>query len=101
MYADDYGTTPASGIGADFEQDPNETVDYGFDWSGRLDGDTIATSTMELPDGLTEVSSSYSTTAASIFVSAAGSGIYRITNRVTTAAGRTWEKTIRIAVRDS
>jgi hypothetical protein len=54
-----------------------------------------------LPDGLTEVSSSNTTTTATIFVSGAECGrTYRITCRYTTAGGRTRDKTIRVIGRE-
>jgi hypothetical protein len=96
MYADDdYGSRQAQEQTADFAQGPSEIVDYGFSWAGRLDGDTIASNLFELPDGLTNVAASFTTTDAVIFVSGAVEGSrYRIKNTVTTAAGRTWSKTI-------
>lgn len=96
MYADDSSETVAQS--ADFEQGPDEVVDYGFSWASRLDGDTIAMSTFELPDGLTSVSEGRGTdtdTETVIFVSGAQEGSrYRIVNTITTAAGRTWTRTI-------
>lgn len=97
----DYSTDGTIGFTPDFSKDPDDTEDYVFNWADRLEGDTIATSTFLLPDGLTQVSTSNTTTTATIFVSGGTSGTsYRITNRVTTAGGRQWDKTLYIAVRD-
>lgn len=86
----------------DFTKDPDSTEDYQFRWSPELDGDTISSSSFSLPDGLTQVSTSNTTTTATIFVSGGSSGqSYRVTNRVVTAGGRTWDKTIRILVQES
>ena len=35
-------------------KDPDEVLDYRVDWSARLDGDTIASSTWEVLAGLTK-----------------------------------------------
>jgi hypothetical protein len=96
-YEDPYGQIPTA---VDYEKDPDEVIDFPFDWSGRLDGDTIATSTWVL-ENLTEVSTAATFTATTIFVSGGSLGTTgKITNRITTDGGRTWEKTIRIAVRE-
>lgn len=97
----DYGNTDSSCGTPDFEIDPDATEDFGFNLAPHLDGDTISTVEFMLPDGLTEVSSSNTTTTASIFVSGAQCGrIYRITCRYTTAGGRTRDKTIRVIGRE-
>lgn len=96
----DYGLGCTYGT-PDFTKDPDSTEDYPFFWAPELDGDTISTSTFLLPDGLTEVSTSNTTTTTTIFLSGGDSGrTYRVTNRVTTAGGRTWDKTIRILVNE-
>lgn len=95
----DYDSCVVSSRHPDYVKDPDSTEDYRFNWTLELDGDTILTSTFFLPDGLTEVSSSNTTTTATIFVSGGSVGtIYRITNRITTAGGRTKDKTIRVLV---
>jgi len=95
----DYDLSCASVLRPDFLKDPDETVDYLFNWKAKLDGDTIATSDFLLPDGLIEVSSSNTTTTATIFVSGGSVGsTYRVTNRVTTAGGRTYDRTYNVLV---
>lgn len=97
--SDDYGDYTSTCGPADYEKDPDSTVDYPFNWVPVLDGDTISTSTFLLPDGLTSVSTGNTTSSATIFVSGGSAGrIYRITNRITTAGGRTFDKTIRVKV---
>lgn len=97
----DYGECDSSGRQPDFTKDPDSTIDFPFNWKAELNGDTIATSTFLLPDGLTEVSSSRTTTTTSIFVSGGSADlIYRITNRVVTDGGRTYDKTINVLVRE-
>jgi hypothetical protein len=93
---DDYGSyVNGSCPPPDFSIDPEATEDFVFALGADLDGDTIASADFLLPDGLTEVSSSNTTTTATIFVSGAQLGrTYRITCRYTTAGGRTRDKTI-------
>ena len=85
----------------DFEKDPDSTEDYAFNWVMDLGGDTISSSTFSLPDGLTEVSTSNTESVTQIFVSGGACGqTYRITNRIQTSGGRTFDKTIRILIRE-
>lgn len=94
----DYGMAALSGR-IDQEKDPDATVDYEFLWAPSLDGDTISASDFLLPDGMTEVSSSNTDTTATVFVSGGSCGaIYRLTNRIVTAGGRTLDKTIRVRI---
>ena len=95
----DYGCTE-SAVAADFEKDPDAIIDFAINWVA-LDDDEIATSVFSLPDGLTEVSSSFEGAVTQIFVSGGSAGAsYRITNRITTTGGRTLDKTIRVLVRE-
>ncbi len=97
----DYGEYESSGYQPDFSKDPNSTVDFPFNWKAELNGDTIFTSTFLLPDGLTQVSTSNTTTTATIFVSGGSEGnTYRITNRIVTIGGRTYDKTAYVVVRE-
>lgn len=99
--SDDYGDYVSSCGPPDFEIDPDSTEDFEFNLAPYLDGDTISTVNFILPDGLTKVSSSNTTTTATIFVSGADCGrTYRITCRYTTAGGRTRDKTIRVIGRE-
>lgn len=82
-------------------KDPNAVLDYTADWSRWLGDDTIVTSTWILTGGLTEVSSSNTDTSATVFVSGGTAGSsYEATNRITTAGGRTNDRTLRIPVRN-
>jgi hypothetical protein len=85
----------------DYQQDVGDTLDYDFNWVVKLGEDTIVMSDFTLPDGLTEVSSSNNTHSATIFVSGGTAGrVYRIVNTITTAGGRTHERTIRVQITD-
>ncbi len=84
-----------------FEKDPGATLDYRFIWSPWLSGDSIATSAFLLPDGLTSVSTSNTDRTATILLSGGSAcNRYRVTNRITTVAGRTMDQTILIAVKE-
>ncbi len=83
------------------EKDPDDTTDYAFNWVRWLDGDQIVASEFILPDGLTKVGAAFSNTQTQIVVSGGKCGPHRITNRITTAAGRVKDKTIRILVRQA
>ncbi|RMD64394.1 MAG: hypothetical protein D6826_02500 [Alphaproteobacteria bacterium] len=79
--------------------DPDETLDFACDWSAFLadsgsPGDDIATSTWSIvPAGPGLANDSRSGAVTTVFVSAAQMGqVYRLTNRVTTALGRTAER---------
>lgn len=81
-------------------KDPDEVLDYQVDWSARLGtGDTIATSTWDIPTGITAASDSNDTTTATIWLSGGSSGsVYVLTNTITTTIGRTFEQQVRLAV---
>lgn len=85
-----------------FTKDPNETLDFTFDWSSWLpSGDTISTSVFTVDAGITNASSSNTTTTAIIFLSGGTAGTrYKVANRITTAGGRIAERTIIINVED-
>jgi hypothetical protein len=80
-----------------FKKDPNAVLDYTFDWTAWLLPllDTIVTATF-IPDaGLTVDSSSHTTTTATAFVSGGTEGTsMNLTCRITTAGGRTDDRTI-------
>ena len=86
---------------ASFKKDPDAVLDYTVDWGPWLTGiaDTIATVTW-LPDtGLTVVSDSNTATTATAFVSGGTvNTIKSLTCRVTTAGGRTDDRTISLKI---
>jgi hypothetical protein len=86
---------------ATFVKDPNAVLDYQVDWSPWLGVDTIATSAWTLPVGITQQSASNTTTTATIWLSGGTVATkYPITNRITTAGGRTDDRTITISVKE-
>lgn len=80
-------------------KDPNAVLDYTLDWSQWLVDDTLLTSTWVIPDGLTSPSNSNTPTQSTVWLSGGTAGVeYKVTNRVTTAAGRTDDRSIRVLV---
>ncbi|OQC18926.1 MAG: hypothetical protein BWX69_03144 [Planctomycetes bacterium ADurb.Bin069] len=83
--------------------DPDELLDYGIDWSTRLEeGDRIVASTWTTPPGGPTLSTPGRTdTATTIWITGGTAGeSYRIGNRVTTAAGRVMDDSKRLTVRE-
>lgn len=79
--------------------DPDATLDYTFDWSAWLDGDTIASATVTASTGLTVDSTTTGADAVTVWVSTDGSvGPRELTCRVTTTAGRVSDRTATLYV---
>lgn len=84
-------------------KDPQAVLDYIFDWSAWLAGDTILTQTLTADDGITIDSSvvgGENTTVTTWVRGGTAGKSYRVTSRVTTVGGRTDERSIVILVRD-
>jgi hypothetical protein len=83
-----------------FIKDPDAVLDYGFDWSDWLDGDTISTSSWTIaPATLTKKSDSLTTTTTTIWLSGGTVDVvYTVTNRIVTAGGRTEDRSFEIVV---
>lgn len=81
-------------------KDPDAQLDYTLDWSIWLPvGDTIAASQWVLPPDLSQVSSTNTTTTATVWLKGGVLGAtYLIVNRVTTAStpARIEDRTIQI-----
>lgn len=83
------------------DKDPTDVLDYSINWSGRLSGDTILTSSFDVPAGLTKDAETNTNETSTLWLSGGTAGIsYTITCTVTTAAGRTWQESVRIVVRE-
>jgi hypothetical protein len=84
-----------------FEKDPDAILDYQINWATWLSTDTIGTSAWTVPTGITKVSDTNTTTTATIWLSGGTADTdYRLVNRITTANGRTEERSIWIKVRN-
>lgn len=82
-------------------KDPNEVKDYEILWSDLLVSDTILTTTWLLPTGITKDSDSSTTTTTTIWLSGGTAGTsYSLTNRITTAGGRTYDRTVKLKLKD-
>lgn len=68
---------------------PDEVLDYKVDWSARLADDTIESSEWSIILGDVVINSnSFTTTTATVWLSAGTTGIARVKNKITTAVGR-------------
>jgi hypothetical protein len=84
-----------------FTKDPDAILDYAVDWSRWLAGDAIAASLWIVPAGLTKVTESKTATKAIVWLSGGSEGqTYTVTNRITTAAGRTEDRSFTIRVEE-
>jgi hypothetical protein len=80
---------------------PESVLDYGWDWTPWLDtGETIVGQPVITADpGITVQSQSNTTTAVTVWLAGGTDGTrYNIACRVTTSAGRTDERTIKVTV---
>lgn len=81
-------------------KDPDEVLDYELDWEPRLGDDTLATVTWTVPAGLTKTDEDISGAIAVLWLSGGTVGeSYTIACRAVTAGGRTYDETLRLAVR--
>lgn len=88
-------------------KDPAATLDYGCDWTDWLDGDTIpvtspaGASSWDVPAGLTREAESNTEQITTVWISGGTLGErYTITNRITTAANRTDERSLIIVIKN-
>lgn len=86
-----------------FTKDPDAVLDYEADWTDWLvDDDTIVTSTWTVPSagGLTKTTDSHTDTKATVWLSGGTVGAQvAVTNRITTAQGRTEDRTLTFNIR--
>lgn len=88
---------------ATYKKDPAAVLDYSFDWSAYLTplADTITSVTWVLTAGITKVSQSFSANSATAFVSGGVLGeTETLTCRITTAGGRTDDRSIFLKIVD-
>lgn len=86
-----------------FKKDPNAVLDYTFDWSAWLlpMADAISSVVWVTSTGLTKVSSSNTSSTATAFVSGGVVGnTESLTCRITSAGGRTDDRTISLKIVD-
>lgn len=81
-------------------KDPDEVLDYNIDWSDRLVGDTIATSTWIVPTGIVADSQAKAATTTTLWLSSGTLGAkYDILNRIVTVEGRTMDQTVTMKIK--
>lgn len=84
-----------------FTKDPQAVLDYKVDWSDWLGTDTIVASDWTVPTGLTLELETNTTTIATAWLSGGTVATsYNVTNEITTADGRTDDRTITIKVKE-
>lgn len=72
----------------DFTKDPSDVLNYSFDWSRWLIGDTIVSFTPTATAGLIINSQSFTPTQTTVILSGGTAGLpYTVTHEITTAAG--------------
>jgi len=85
-------------------KDPDATLDYSFDWTPWLGADNLSGSTWEItPSGAPIVPGSdiYTTKTTTVYITGGEIGVeYTLTNRVTTAAQRTDDRSIKIRIQE-
>lgn len=83
-----------------FIRDIDSVLDYTMDYSSYLtDGETI-TSSVWTPVDVTVDSASFDATSTTVWVSGGALPNASVTNRITTSAGRTDDRTIRLVHTD-
>lgn len=84
------------------DKDPTDVLDYSINWAGRLAGDTIVTSVFDVPAGLTKNADTNTNETSILWLAGGEAGnSYTITCTITTAAGRTWQQSVRLVVREN
>ena len=84
-----------------FTKDPDDVVDYAFNWSAWLGADTIYSDTVTVESGITKDSDSDTTTVVTVWLSGGTNGTsYKVTSKITTAGGRTKTASIIINVEE-
>ena len=87
------------GTKSQFYKDPSAVLDYVVDWTTWLGSDTISASAWTVPSGITQVTATNTTKLATIWLSGGTVGeSYTLVNRITTAGGRTDDRSITITV---
>lgn len=83
-----------------YRKDPDAVLDYTWDWSDWLpSGDTITAVSAVATTGITVANQTNTTTGHTIWLSGGTEGNeYTVTSRVTTAGGRTDDRSIKVRV---
>lgn len=80
-------------------KDPEALLDYTIDWSSFLGVDTIAASSWDISEDLTNENETFADDATTIWLSGGDVGeIYQIINHITTAANREDDRSFYIQI---
>lgn len=85
------------------QKDPDEVANYGFIWSTELaEGDSVASSTWILPDGLSKASEGLSDDVTVVKLSGGTIGeTYIVTNRIVTSiTTETLDQSAKLKIKD-
>lgn len=86
----------------DYPLDPAERLDFVWDWAKALDNeDTIAQSEFTSSAGVTTELPTMALTFTRVWVKDAQPGLQRVTNKITTAQGRVFRRSLTIRVGDN
>lgn len=84
------------------DKDPDEVLDYDCDWTTRLAGDTISTSTWTIkdPDAVLVINSQLHDASTTTVWLAGGTlnETYELTNEIVTGAGRRMDQTVLLRI---
>jgi len=81
---------------------PGSLLDYSIDWSKWLCDDTIVSSSWSVDSGIVMTEETYTTVSATIWLSGGTDKTkYSIVNTITTAAGRSENKSLIISITSS
>ena len=81
-------------------KDPSAILDYGWNWSEWLAGDTLTNHAISVTTGITVADSSRSSTAVTVRLSGGTAGSdYEVTCHVTTSSGEEDDRTFIVPVR--
>ena len=86
-------------------KDPNEVLDYKWDWATNVlaVGETISTRTVTVPAGITKDSDSITDTNTTVTVWLSGGTAgqsYAVACKITTTSARTYERTMTVRVQE-
>lgn len=83
----------------DFTKDPDDDLNYSFDWSRWLAGDTITGLEIIATSGITVESSTFTGTSSTVYLSGGTEGRpYDVTHRITTVNGLVKNLTMKFRV---
>jgi len=80
-------------------KDPDEVLDYQLDWSARVLDDPIVASEWQIPAGLTKGTERFSETITTVWLEGGEDDTtYHVVNRITTAAGRIMDQSVKLTI---